>query len=118
MAHYDHAVNHVYNEPETPMSNLPPLNSVKSCPKCGKKYDYDSVRKTEPNPHAITATESAWSGDMPGISYHGTTQGDEWMQRECRMCGYQWHEACADAVPAAPAAGNTVPEDIYRDRNY
>jgi len=93
------------------MSGLPPLGSVKDCPKCGEHYTYGPPKAGE-----------AYQSNEPGMDWHtgfGIPCDDakqikdhplccwniheryedlyiwvEHISRECLICRYRWAEAC------------------------
>jgi len=75
------------------MQNLPPLNSVKSCPKCGVKgfnppLSIGFDRQYHPN-HLVLANDDL----RRSLSICGSIT-IEHILRTCDACGYRWPEAC------------------------
>ncbi len=58
---------------------LPPFNSVKTCPGCGRCVDLNSV-------HGYSSIE------VNQILYTGEDSKIIHMRRSCSRCGYRWYE--------------------------
>lgn len=98
------------------MPDLPPLGSVKDCPKCGTHYTYGPPK-----------AEEAYQSNEPRMEWHEPAAGksgivpsslkldccaeamksndnswsmEEHISRECLICRYRWVEACF--VPEQP----------------
>lgn len=65
---------------------LPKLDSVDTCPKCGAWVKNGHSRKTY-------RVGGIYSNPM-GVE----SVVNEWIERTCPCCGYEWREACCDAV--------------------
>ena len=78
---------------------LPPLDSVKMCPKCGCRYGKGEVNVS---PGMEWHTGSFAGGDAQTCCFAATgadsvtpgTKGPQHLSRICLRCEYRWPEAC------------------------
>ena len=74
------------------MTDLPPLGSVKDCPKCGTHYGYG-----EGNQPKTTEYSPGLEWHPERFLLHGPNccweLSAEHISRECLICGFRWAEA-------------------------
>jgi len=67
--------------------NFPPFKSCAVCVKCGDLSIDARYSST------MEITKRSGTDDDPDIVH----SAEEWQQRICRCCGFQWKEQCLDA---------------------